>query len=184
MGRRVLLPMMMMLVCVLAFPLAIHADSGLAQYPTDGYVVEDKDDGTVKIVNLKPDKIPNTPYEMTIPETINGKSVSEISRIGNYRCGGTQLKEVTIPSSVTVIGGDHANSLFQDCTALEKVTLYDTIECFGYHTIVAAAISISASAPPVRCKTVFKTIIRTLSVARIINGESPIAIILTISDFE
>jgi hypothetical protein len=54
---------------------------------------------------------------VTIPETIGGRTVTEIGEFAFSNC--TSLKEITIPDSVTSID----SSVFLGCTNLEKITL-------------------------------------------------------------
>ena len=133
-GRYKIIPFLLLILLFSTVSAAKAAT--VSEYPIDGYEYEAKEDGTLRLTNLKSEMIPSDDYIMRIPETIDGKTVTELGRFGNHRCGGTNLVEVILPKTVTRIGGDQANSPFQDCEKLKKVTLYDTFEVFGYQAFM------------------------------------------------
>lgn len=63
--------------------------------------------------------------KVTVPSTINGKKVIEVS--GEAFRGGKGITEVVIPEGVTTIG----DNAFRECTGLSKVTLPQTLTSIG-----------------------------------------------------
>lgn len=95
-------------------PLSVFAE-------TDGLVFELSQDGTYYIV----DDYTGTDTEVVIPSSYNGLPVKEIGYdVFNYN---KDIKSVVIPDSVTAIQA-HA---FQDCTALENVTMSKELVYLG-----------------------------------------------------
>lgn len=88
---------------------------------------EEKADGTLTITGLKPDgflrdtlgfddlQLDNDTYGITIPEKIDGKTVTEIGAYAFLAC--ENLKTIEFPDSVTTIGF----SAFSGCGSLEKI---------------------------------------------------------------
>jgi len=66
-----------------------------------------------------------TKGEVTIPETVNGYSVTIIDSYAFYGCSG--LTSVTIPNSVTSI----VNSAFAGCSGLTSVTIPNSVTSIG-----------------------------------------------------
>ena len=63
--------------------------------------------------------------EVSIPATIDGKSVTSIGENAFYNC--TSLTNITIPDSVTYIG----DSAFYNCASLTSVTIPDSVTSIG-----------------------------------------------------
>ena len=63
---------------------------------------------------------------LTIPTTIEGKSVAKIQRLAFSDCN--RLTKVTIPDSVTSIG-DYS---FVDCSSITSITIPDSVDSIGW----------------------------------------------------
>ena len=111
---------------------------GAAETKTFGnFEYKVKDDGTVSIT-----KYTGSDANVTIPTTIDGKTVSEIgtydvntpigvdARGAFYNC--TSLQQITIPDSVTSIG----EAAFGNCISFTQVTIPDSVTSIGYDTFV------------------------------------------------
>ncbi len=80
---------------------------------TDGdYEYSIQKDGTASIIEYK-----GYDYDVTIPSTLYGYSVTAIGDCAFYGCTG--LTSITIPNSVTKIG----SGAFEGCTALESIAV-------------------------------------------------------------
>ena len=106
---------------------------GAAETKTFGnFEYKVKDDGTVSIT-----KYTGSDANVTIPTTIDGKTVSEIgtydvntpigvdARGAFYNC--TSLQQITIPDSVTSIG----EAAFGNCISFTQVTIPDSVTSIG-----------------------------------------------------
>jgi PKD repeat protein len=82
----------------------------------------DNGDGTVTITGCPA----NATGTLTIPETIDGKSVTTIGTSAFRNC--SSLTSVTIPDSVTTIG----DGAFWGCSSLTSVTIGDSVTTIGY----------------------------------------------------
>jgi hypothetical protein len=88
----------------------------------DTFHFESIDSETVRITKFEGK---DTPHAVTIPGTLNGKTVAEIGNSAFYYC--SQVTTITFPASVTVIG-DFA---FAGCTALTELTIPATVKSIG-----------------------------------------------------
>ena len=77
-------------------------------------------DGTLKVTGYT-----GTPVDLEIPETINGKKVTQIDKDAFYRC--STLRSVTIPDSVTKIDV----RAFINCKKLESVKIPSGVTQIG-----------------------------------------------------
>lgn len=67
----------------------------------------------------------STEGKVTIPETVMGYTVTEISNYAFYLC--TKVEEIIIPQTVRTIGG----AAFYACTSMQKCWLPDALETLG-----------------------------------------------------
>ena len=86
------------------------------------------EDGTIAIEGYS-----GSPRKLTIPGTIDGKTVSEI--YSNAFAAQSDLRRITIPASVKKIG-EYA---FNDCTSLRKVTIEGSVEVIGRSAFAGCA---------------------------------------------
>lgn len=64
--------------------------------------------------------------DLTIPDTISGKTVTSIGSYAFYYCTG--LTKVTIPSTVTIVG----DGAFNGCFGLETISIPPAVSIIGY----------------------------------------------------
>ena len=99
-----------------------------SKYFYDFFECDVKDDGTLRIVDYI-----GWETNITIPDSVDGKPVTEIGTIYPETDGAfanrTDLQQVIIPDSVTSIGND----TFKGCTSLQKVTIPNSVTKIGYH---------------------------------------------------
>ena len=100
---------------------------GAAETKTSGnFEYEVKDDGTVNIT-----KYTGSDANVTIPKTIDGKTVSEIGQDPGIYKGAFEdykkLQRLTIPDGVTSIG----EGAFAGCTSLQQITIPDSVTSIG-----------------------------------------------------
>ena len=86
------------------------------------YLTEAMADGTLKVTGYT-----GTPVDLEIPETINGKKVTQIDKDAFSNC--STLRSVTIPDSVTKIG----NEAFSSCTSLKTVKIGNGVKEIGQY---------------------------------------------------
>jgi len=84
--------------------------------------VDDSSSGGVIIKGVKSG---SKETSITIPETFNGKTVTQI-KAGAFK-NSTKIKTVTIEAGITSIG----DGTFNGCSSLETITFPDTLSCIG-----------------------------------------------------
>lgn len=105
-------------------PNMIGVTASAAETLTDGdYSYTVNDDGETVTIT----KYTGTDAEVDIPATLGGKLVTMIGGQSFYKC--TFLKSVTIPDSVTEIGG--GGLAFAYCTSLTSVTIPNGVTEIG-----------------------------------------------------
>lgn len=112
----ILIAMCAALVALAAW-LAVFFHNNNFNLPQNQFKTQELDDGTLAITGLN-DKY--RPSSVTIPEQINGKAVTQISKNAFYNV--TEMTEITIASSVTYIG----ELAFQGCSSLKTVVFQGT----------------------------------------------------------
>ncbi len=94
------------------------------------------DDGTVEI-----NEYTGSDTEVTIPSTIDGKSVTSIGDEAFYDC--YDITSITIPDSVTSIG----NYAFEDCSSLTSITIPDSVTSIGNYAFEGCSSLTSITIP-------------------------------------
>jgi hypothetical protein len=120
---------------IVTLPLLLGGCGEKAEVKTDEPVAKVKPVEEAPINSIKykitGDEVAITDYdteasgELTIPATIEGKTVTSIGEQTFYNC--TSLTGITIPDSVTSIG----NSAFSRCASLTNITIPDSLTSIG-----------------------------------------------------
>lgn len=124
MKKHLLFVLTIMMVCVGLFAVAEEAEP--TKYTSGDYEYILLEDGTVEIT-----KYTGNDTEVTVPETLDGYSVTGIGDDAFFMC--TSLTVITLPEGLTSIG----NFAFFYCESLTGITLPDSVVEMGINPFLA-----------------------------------------------